>query len=152
MLVADIASDAAQSVLFDAADLFDEPETLSILFDGLAERVANVLHNEGIADPHIDSQLDMRYSGQSYELTVPLSIAGQRRNICRKQLTPSTAPTRCATATPCKKSASRSSPCACAPAVPEPGPRCPAARSNRPMPARHDWRTNKSGSRADRPT
>ena len=74
MLVADIASDAAQSVLFDAAALFDEPETLSFLFDGLAERVANVLHYEGIAEPAIDSQLDMRYSGQSYELTVPLRL------------------------------------------------------------------------------
>ena len=74
MLVADIASDAAQSVLFDAANLFDEPETLSILFNGLAKRVANVLHNEGVADPQIDSQFDMRYSGQSYELTVPLRL------------------------------------------------------------------------------
>jgi len=74
MLVADIASDAAQSVIFDAATLIDRPESLTNLFKGLAERVAHVLHNEGIAEPDIDSHLDMRYKGQSYELTVPLTL------------------------------------------------------------------------------
>ncbi len=74
MLVADIANDAAQSVLFDAAVLIDKPESLTFLFDGLAERVAHVLNSEGIAEPRIDSHLDMRYKGQSYELTVPLTL------------------------------------------------------------------------------
>jgi N-methylhydantoinase A len=82
MLVADIASDASQSVLFDASDLFDEPQALAHLFDKLAERVATILHNEGISEPVIHSHLDMRYRGQSYELTVPLSLPVSTEQLC----------------------------------------------------------------------
>ncbi len=81
MLVADIASDAAQSVLFDAAELIARPDLLAQLFDALSERIALVLHNEGIAEPRIDSHLDIRYKGQSYELTVPLTLPVSTRHL-----------------------------------------------------------------------
>ncbi len=74
MLVADIASDASHAVLDTVAALLTAPDTLQRLADALAARVRAVLNNEGVDEPTIDAALDMRYQGQSYELTVPLTL------------------------------------------------------------------------------
>ena len=74
MLVADIASDAAQTVLQDAAEVCANPEALQESFTDLADRLIAVMVKEGVTKPRIDAMLDIRYAGQSYELTVPLSL------------------------------------------------------------------------------
>ena len=40
----------------------------------LEERVKSVLAAEGVRAPHLEASLDLRYRGQSYELSVPLSM------------------------------------------------------------------------------
>jgi N-methylhydantoinase A len=47
---------------------------LEAIFDGLQSRVRGVLVAEGVPDPAIAAWLDMRYRGQSYELSVPLAL------------------------------------------------------------------------------
>lgn len=73
MLVADIASDASQSVLQDAAHTINDISALDSIFTSLSERVAASLAAEGIEQPDLEVSLDMRYRGQSYELTVGLA-------------------------------------------------------------------------------
>ena len=72
MLVADIASDASQSVLAPTSQLMGDLSSLQTICAALSERVATTLAVEGVSEPRIDIALDMRYRGQSYELTVPL--------------------------------------------------------------------------------
>jgi N-methylhydantoinase A len=74
MLVADVAYDLAQTVLGLAAAYQADPAPLRAIYTGLAERAAAVLAQEGIAAPQTAAGLDLRYRGQSYELTVPLAL------------------------------------------------------------------------------
>lgn len=74
MLVADIANDASQSVLQSADELVVDVQPLRVLFTELSEKVRTVLHEEGITKPTIGAALDVRYQGQSYELTVPFAL------------------------------------------------------------------------------
>ncbi len=74
MLVADVAYDLAQTVLGPAAVYQADPAPLSDTYTRLATRVADVLHQEGVAAPRMAASLDLRYRGQSYELTVPLAL------------------------------------------------------------------------------
>jgi N-methylhydantoinase A len=74
MLVADVVNDAAQSVLQPATELQRDLAPLHALYQSLAERVQRVLQAEGIAEPEVTAALDLRYRGQSYELTVPLAL------------------------------------------------------------------------------
>ncbi|MCA9969422.1 MAG: hypothetical protein KC425_04355, partial [Anaerolineales bacterium] len=72
MLVADIASDAAQSILRSSVDLLSNLTPLETALATLDARVRAVLLAEGVATPNVTVALDMRYRGQSYELTVPV--------------------------------------------------------------------------------
>ena len=72
MLVADIASDASQSLLMAAADAIAAPDAVQTAYDDLRTRVTETLARDGVDAPRLDASLDMRYRGQSYELTVPL--------------------------------------------------------------------------------
>lgn len=74
MLVADVVNDAAQTVLQTVAALVENPSMLVDIYAPLAERVTAVLAAEGIPEPSVEALLDMRYRGQSYELTVPLPL------------------------------------------------------------------------------
>lgn len=74
MLVADVVFDAAQTILLLASQLRDESTHLAHLYDKLARQVQSVLAQEGFAEPELDAALDLRYRGQSYELTVPLPL------------------------------------------------------------------------------
>jgi N-methylhydantoinase A len=74
MLVADVVSDASQSILQPAAELQRDLTPLLTRYQPLAERVQRVLQAEGIATPELTAALDLRYRGQSYELTVPLAL------------------------------------------------------------------------------
>ncbi|MCB9160689.1 MAG: hydantoinase/oxoprolinase family protein [Caldilineaceae bacterium] len=74
MLVADVVNDAAQTVLEPVATLRQDPTPLTTMYTTLATRVTAVLAEEGITAPTVEALLDMRYRGQSYELTVPLPL------------------------------------------------------------------------------
>ncbi len=81
MLVADIAHDASQAVLADAASLLADPQALAAQVEALAGRVREVLLADGIDAPLLDATLDLRYVGQSYELMVPLALPVERGTI-----------------------------------------------------------------------
>lgn len=73
ILRADVVKDASQTVLFSSQDdgLTDR---LSEAFQPLTDSVRSQLSEEGFAEPSSMQQfVDVRYAGQSYELTVPFS-------------------------------------------------------------------------------
>jgi N-methylhydantoinase A len=73
LLMADVVHENAQAILADAGSLQAEPAPLQAIFARLAEENRAILHAEGIPDPRLEASLDMRYRGQSYELSIPLS-------------------------------------------------------------------------------
>jgi N-methylhydantoinase A len=74
MLVADVVHDAAQTILLPASALVDDADLLTTFYTKLARQVQTVLAQEGFAAPALDAALDLRYRGQSYELTVPFLL------------------------------------------------------------------------------
>ncbi len=74
MLVADVANDASQSILQTVDALQADLSPLWQAYETLAARVLAVLQDENIGQPTLSAALDMRYRGQSYELTVPLTV------------------------------------------------------------------------------
>jgi len=72
MLAADVVKDYTRTVMLPG---FAPWEELDGLFTSLLERGINDVRNEGIASKNIEVQrfLDMRYRGQSYELTIPFT-------------------------------------------------------------------------------
>ncbi len=72
MVLADAMKDYSQTVMLPAGQV--SAEALQGLFHALQERARADLHAEGFDDTQIMFQpaLDMRYVGQSYELTIPL--------------------------------------------------------------------------------
>jgi len=73
LLMADIIHENAQAILRDAEALAADLDFLTAHFAWLVAESRAVLAGEGVADPRLDAALDMRYRGQSYELTVPLT-------------------------------------------------------------------------------
>jgi N-methylhydantoinase A len=72
LLVADRVFDRSQSLLRSLDALRQDPAPLATALDALDEQTAAVLRAEGVAAPVVTACLDLRYVGQSYELTVPL--------------------------------------------------------------------------------
>lgn len=79
MLVADLVKDYSQTIMLriEPAHNSTDQNTLGILkerFRPLEERGREDLFAEGVAPSHmtLDQALDMRYAGQSHELTVPV--------------------------------------------------------------------------------
>ncbi len=81
MVVAEAASDASRSLLRPAAALKADPAPLQSALAGLAEQLTAALRGEGVTAPALAAGLDMRYSGQSYELTVPLALPAARGEV-----------------------------------------------------------------------
>jgi N-methylhydantoinase A len=81
LLLADIIHEVSHAVLADAAELTQDPGQLEALFERLAAQVTDVLQKEGVRTPVVDASLDMRYRGQSYELTVPLGLPVSADNL-----------------------------------------------------------------------
>ena len=75
LLIVDVVHESSQALLVDAALLAAQPDPLQEMLAALEERVRTVLAAEGIEDPALEASLDLRYQGQSYELTVPLAMA-----------------------------------------------------------------------------
>ncbi len=73
LLMADVVHENAQAILREAGALQAEIGFLAGHFARLAAESRAVLAGEGVADPRLDAALDLRYRGQSYELTVPLA-------------------------------------------------------------------------------
>jgi N-methylhydantoinase A len=78
LLMADVAYDTARAVLRPADALVDDPSPLTAAHDAATDDVQAVLSAHGM--PRLDTELDLRYEGQSYELSVPVShpISGRR--------------------------------------------------------------------------
>ena len=70
MLTADVVKDYGRTVLLPASSA--RAEALEKLFRPLVERARRELKAEGFPRPAIERMVDMRYQGQSYEITVPL--------------------------------------------------------------------------------
>lgn len=70
MLSADVLKDYTQTIMLPGST---EPAKIIPLLNPMIERGVNEIQREGfkIADIHIEGYLDMRYKGQSYELTIP---------------------------------------------------------------------------------
>jgi N-methylhydantoinase A len=74
MLVADVVQDAAQTILLPAAALAQQIAPLLHAYEPLAAQITARLQQDGIPTPTLSAALDLRYAGQSYELTVPLAL------------------------------------------------------------------------------
>lgn len=74
MLMADVTSEASQALLADADALAHAPAALSAAIAALDEKVTAVLQREEVTEIVRAAEIDMRYQGQSYELTVPLAL------------------------------------------------------------------------------
>jgi N-methylhydantoinase A len=74
MLMADVASEASQALLADADTLSHDPTPLGQAIDEMHNRVASVLQIERMGEIVLTAAIDLRYKGQSYELTVPLNL------------------------------------------------------------------------------
>jgi N-methylhydantoinase A len=72
MVLADVVKDYSQTVMLPAAAV--DTETLACLFAPLTDRARADLHAERLADDEISllPSLDMRYVGQSFELTIEI--------------------------------------------------------------------------------
>ncbi|MGB5051403.1 MAG: hydantoinase/oxoprolinase family protein [Caldilineaceae bacterium] len=81
LLMADVVHENAQAILRDARALGAEIDFLVGHFARLVEQSERILAGEGVADPRLDAALDMRYRGQSYELTVPLATPIRRESL-----------------------------------------------------------------------
>ena len=81
LLMADVVHENAQAILCDATALTADIDFLAGHFERLAEQSRAVLAGEGVADPRLEAALDMRYRGQSYELTVPIAAPISRDSL-----------------------------------------------------------------------
>jgi len=79
LLMADVAYDTARAVLRRAAALADDPSPLTDAHEAAARDVRAVLSPHGA--PHLDVELDLRYEGQSYELSVPIATPMTREHV-----------------------------------------------------------------------
>jgi N-methylhydantoinase A len=70
LLMADVAYDTSRAVLIRAASLREDPAPLRAAADAVATEVRDVL--AGYGPPTLRYEVDLRYAGQSYEVSVPL--------------------------------------------------------------------------------
>ncbi len=74
LLIADVVHESSRALLLEASSLVDDPAPLQESAAALERRVKAVLAAEGVHAPALDASLDLRYRGQSYELSVPLAL------------------------------------------------------------------------------
>ena len=79
LLIADVVHESSQSLLVEAESLAAQPAPLQEKIADLAERVKTVLEAEGVGAPLLEASLDIRYRGQSYELSIPLALTCDHR-------------------------------------------------------------------------
>ena len=71
LLMADVVYDTSRAVLTRADALRDDPAPLRTAADAVAQEVRSVLTDHGA--PTLTYELDLRYVGQSYEVSVPVT-------------------------------------------------------------------------------
>ncbi|MCS4158872.1 hydantoinase/oxoprolinase family protein [Salinibacter ruber] len=71
LLMADVTHDASRALLTSVGTLQGDPASIQRAASALAEDVESAL--EGHGTPEVTFELDLRYAGQSYEVTVPLA-------------------------------------------------------------------------------
>jgi N-methylhydantoinase A len=74
MLLAEVVREASQAILRQAEELLQDLAPLRIAFEEQQARVLAAMAAERVAGVAVTAALDMRYRGQSYELTVPLPL------------------------------------------------------------------------------
>ena len=74
MLMADITSETSAALLATVTDLVRDPLPLANVLGEMETRVLDILAREDVAGRSLHAAVDMRYRGQSYELTVPLML------------------------------------------------------------------------------
>ena len=74
MLMADVTSETSAALLATAGDLVRDHSTLAGVLAEMESRVLEVLAREEVTGRSLHAAVDMRYRGQSYELTVPLTL------------------------------------------------------------------------------
>ena len=73
LLMADVTADASQAILKPIATLLNDPESLAAVVMKLERQVLKRLKTSR-SRCRFAASLDMRYSGQSYEITTPMPI------------------------------------------------------------------------------
>lgn len=73
LLLADVQHSASRALLVPARQAYRDLETVTALATELTRTVRRVLAAEAVADPALSLRADMRYAGQSHELSVPLA-------------------------------------------------------------------------------
>lgn len=88
MILADVVKDYTQTVMVAAGGDWHQAEPVAAALEQLAERARVDLLAEGLAEEEIAVKpaLDMRYTGQSYELTIPLSAPDLRSLLQRAEV------------------------------------------------------------------
>jgi N-methylhydantoinase A len=71
LLMADVTHDASRALLTSVGALQGDPASIQRAASALTEKVESAL--EGHGTPEVAFELDLRYVGQSYEVTVPLA-------------------------------------------------------------------------------
>jgi N-methylhydantoinase A len=74
LLIAEVVHESSQALLVEASSLAQELAPLQEIAAALEERVKAVLAAEGVDAPALEASMDLRYRGQSYELSVPLDL------------------------------------------------------------------------------
>lgn len=74
LLMADVTYDVSASILNDFNALKSAPAELLKKINTLSSQVMTALSGQGDVVPELSARLDMRYKGQSYELSVDLSL------------------------------------------------------------------------------
>ncbi len=78
LLMADITSDASRALLLPLEELIANPRHLQVIVNELETIVLSRLDSE-VAQ--LDCSIDLRYLGQSYELTIPIGLPATAKNI-----------------------------------------------------------------------
>ena len=73
LLLADVQHSASRALLVPARQACRDIKAVTELAAELTQAVRRVLEAEAVADPALSMWADMRYAGQSYELSVPLA-------------------------------------------------------------------------------
>lgn len=82
LLLADIVCDRSHTVLTPLDRLVENPSLLHAELQALTESINAVLQHEG-AVPVMEAFLDIRYTGQSYELEIPLALPAVTEHIAQ---------------------------------------------------------------------
>lgn len=73
LLMADVTADASQAILRPVAELLQDPDSLAAVVSELEHQVLSRLKS-GRSESLVTAGLDLRYSGQSYEITTPMPM------------------------------------------------------------------------------